>query len=382
MHVAIVGAGIAGLSTAWALTRAGHRVTLLEQAAQIPNPVGASGDQHRIIRRGYGEADGYAMLLTEAYEAWDRLWDDLGAQHYVETGVLNLCQRDGDEADVIRQGFDRLGIGYERLAPGPAAERFRFLDPDGFAYATVNREGGALLCQRIAASLVGWLRARGAVLRADTRVIGIDPARATLRTEAGDTVAADRLVVTGGGWTTKLLPALAPTLETRRTHVVYAEPPADLRDAWARAPVLLSVGGDAEAWGIPPVAGTGLKFGSGLMQHRADPDAGEPGDEARGRAILDLLAPPLARVADYGVAGVRACVYTFTRDDCFFSAQADRATVVSACSGHGYKFGAAVGLNVAQAVLDGDARRLERWLRAELASPAAAARATGDAYAV
>lgn len=361
-------------SPAWALTRAGHRVTLLEQASQIPNPVGASGDQHRIIRQGYGEADGYAMLLSEAYEAWDRLWADLGTSHYVETGVLSLCQREGDEADVIRRGFDRLGIGYERLAPGPAADRFPFLDPNGFAYATVNREGGALLCRKIAAGLVDWLTAHGATLRAGTRVTALDPERAALTTETGETIAADRLVVTGGGWTTKLVPDLAPVLETRRTHVVYAEPPPDLRDAWARAPVILSVGGDAEAWGIPPVAGTGLKFGSGLMQDRADPDAGEPNREAKGRAILDLLAPPFARVADYGVAGVRDCVYTFTKDESFFSAEVGRAIVVSACSGHGYKFGAAVGWNVAQAVTGGDARRLERWLRAELVQiPAARA---------
>jgi sarcosine oxidase len=40
--------------------------------------------------------------------------------------------------------------------------------------------------------------------------------------------------------------------------------------------------------------------------------------------------------------------------------------VVSACSGHGFKFGAAVGLRVAEAVSTGDHEHLRRWLRAEL----------------
>ncbi|UXN63766.1 FAD-dependent oxidoreductase [Phyllobacterium sp. A18/5-2] len=31
MKITIVGAGIAGLSTAWSLTKAGHSVTLIEQ---------------------------------------------------------------------------------------------------------------------------------------------------------------------------------------------------------------------------------------------------------------------------------------------------------------------------------------------------------------
>ena len=73
MKVIVVGAGIAGLSTAWSLTKAGHAVTLVEQGG-IPNPLSASGDHHRIIRRAYQAETGYGALITEAYEAWDELW--------------------------------------------------------------------------------------------------------------------------------------------------------------------------------------------------------------------------------------------------------------------------------------------------------------------
>ncbi|RUX44114.1 sarcosine oxidase, partial [Mesorhizobium sp. M4A.F.Ca.ET.050.02.1.1] len=44
-----------------------------------------------------------------------------------------------------------------------------------------------------------------------------------------------------------------------------------------------------------------------------------------------------------------------------------KCLVVSACSGHGYKFGAAVGRRVAKAVGDGDVGGLKKWLRAEVA---------------
>ena len=75
----------------------GHQVTLLEQGP-IPNPLAASGDHHRIIRRAYGKAAGYGRLISEAYEAWDEMWHDLGASHLDQRGFLCISREPGDEA--------------------------------------------------------------------------------------------------------------------------------------------------------------------------------------------------------------------------------------------------------------------------------------------
>ncbi len=371
MHVVIVGAGIGGLASAWALTRRGHRVTLLEQAAEIPNPAAASGDQHRIIRRGYGAADGYAALITEAFAAWDELWSDLGAQHYVETGILCVCQREGDEADDIRAGYDRIGLPYRSFHPDEAAARFAFLDPAAVRYAFETAEGGALLCQRIAAGLLEWLAARGADIRPGLRIAAIEPEQARAVAQDGTVIEGDRLLITAGAWTAQLAPRLAPTLRSLRTHVGYIEPPADLVEAWKTAPTILSVGGDSEAWAIPPVAGTGLKFGSGLLRYGADPDDVAAAGAQTEAALLRAFAPPLARIGEYRVRTMRGCAYTFTDDECFFSEMIGRTLIVSACSGHGYKFGAAVGRRVAAAIDGGDAGALRSWLRAETLPSAA-----------
>ena len=98
MKVIVVGAGISGLSTAWALAKQSAEVTLLEQG-EIPNPLSASGDQHRIIRRAYGGQGGYQRRIGAAYEAWDEMWADLGAKHLVDTGFLLLSQEPGDEGE-------------------------------------------------------------------------------------------------------------------------------------------------------------------------------------------------------------------------------------------------------------------------------------------
>ena len=62
LRIIVVGAGIAGLSTAWSLVKRGHEVTIVEQGP-IPNPLAASGDHHRIIRRAYGAAAGYGPRI-------------------------------------------------------------------------------------------------------------------------------------------------------------------------------------------------------------------------------------------------------------------------------------------------------------------------------
>jgi sarcosine oxidase len=368
MRVTIVGAGIAGLSTAWALTKRGHQVTVLEQGAAIPNPLAASGDEHRMIRRAYGSAAGYARLISEAYDAWDEMWADLGASYYAPVGVLCVSQRPGDEADQFRQGFDQSGTDYEHLEPGPAARRYPFLDPAALQYAFFTPEGGALYCQRIAAALVGWLRQRGAVLRTGARVERLDSANGAVELEGGERHAADQIVVAAGAWVLNLAPELAGTLQTYRTAVVYLDPPPDLTPAWATAPAILSIGGDTEGYALPPSDGTGLKFGAGVHKRITTDATGdrtpEPGE---GEAIRDLFAPPFARIAEYRVKSVVTCAYTFTADERFFAKIFGRVLVVSACSGHGYKFGAAVGRRAADAVESRDVPAFCGWLRAEAA---------------
>ncbi|MDN2564913.1 FAD-dependent oxidoreductase [Aquibium sp. A9E412] len=362
MQVTIVGGGIAGLCSAWALVAAGHGVTLIEQGP-IPNPLAASGDHHRIIRRAYAPDSGYGHAITEAFEAWDALWRDIGSVHYDPRGFMAVSRAPGDEAERYLEGMRAGGWPFERLDGAAAAARFAFLAPDSFRYAFVSPEGGALHCRRIAADLVAWLRQRGAEILDHTRVVAVDGAAGTVRLADGGQRGADRVLVTAGAWTTQLVPALAATLAPHRTAVVYLEPPADLVAAWATAPVILDVGGPTDGYIIPPSGGAGLKFGSGLHKEpTADADRDRAPRPGEGEAVRDLFAPPIARIGEYRVADVVTCAYTFTADERFFCAERGRALVVSACSGHGYKFGAAVGRRVARALDGGDTGALAAWL--------------------
>ncbi|WP_289034413.1 FAD-dependent oxidoreductase [uncultured Roseibium sp.] len=363
MNIIVVGAGISGLSTAWSLARKGVAVTLLEQGP-IPNPLSASGDQHRIIRRAYGGQGGYQRRMSEAFEAWDAMWDDLGEIHLVDTGYMLLSQVPGDEGEEYRDGLIAGGYAFEELSPAETAARYPFIDADTIRFGAVSPEGGVLLCQKIAAALRDWLRANGADVRENCKVTSLDAETGRVRLETGEELVGDKVVVTAGAWTLRLLPDLASSLTTYRTAVAYLTPPADLKTAWEQAPVILDVGGSVDGYVLPPVAGTGLKVGAGIHKYKCEPDTDRSAKAGEGERIRNYFAPPFARIEDYGVADVVTCAYTFTEDRHFFVREIGRTIAVSACSGHGYKFGAAVGQQIAGGLLSGDVDASRRWLEA------------------
>ena len=203
-------------------------------------------------------------------------------------------------------------------------------------------------------------------MRTQAEVVAIDADVGRVTLANGEVIEADRVVVAAGAWARALVPALRPVLQVYRTALAYVTPPADLVRAWATAPVILDIGGDADAYIVPPGGGGGLKFGTG--HHKVatdDPDADRVARAGEGEAIRRWFAPPLARIEEYAVGEIVTCAYTFTRDERFLALDEGRMLAVSACSGHGYKFGAAVGRRVADAVESGDLATLTSWLRAE-----------------
>jgi glycine/D-amino acid oxidase-like deaminating enzyme len=351
LRTIIIGGGIMGLCSAWALRRAGHQVVLYEQGA-IPNPLGSSCDQHRLIRYTYGDMTGYARMVALAYTAWQRLWDDLGRSHYHETGTLVIARERDDWVRQSRQGLADMAVPFEIWQPDEIAARLPFLDPDSPRYALYTPSGGVLFAERILADLADHLRARGAAVHTATPVRDLDPARATLRLADGRQDSADLLIVAAGPWTARLLSAMAPRITPSRQVAAYLEPPPEQLEAWRRAPAVLDQVEAAKGgfYAVPPVGGTALKVGDHGFSLRGQPDREREPTSEDIAAALAVARTRLVAFERYRIQGARTCFYSVAEAERFVVEPLERAWALAGFSGHGFKFGAVIGEMLATTV--------------------------------
>lgn len=375
MKVAVVGAGIMGLSAAWALARDGHDVSVFEQGP-IPNPRGSSVDEHRLIRHPYGAERGYTRMIRDAYTAWDLMWSDLGSRHYAPTGTLVLDRGDNWTAfttDVL----SAENIPFRRLDRDEFAAAFPLLTVEGLKGAFLLQTGGTLFAGDIVTDLARYLRGRGLNVAANTPVRDIDPERGRLVLASDSTVEADTVVIAAGPWTPRLLPVVKARVTPSRQVVVYLDPPAARAAHWQTHPMILDIDPSAGFYLVPPRLRTsgavsGLKIGDHSFTLSGDPDRDREatGDEAR--HLIAQVGLRLRDIGRYALREAKTCFYDVTADEHFVvEPLGARGWVLSGFSGHGFKFGSVIGLELAR-TLRGERTpaSLTAWAAGAVSDPA------------
>ena len=346
----IVGGGIAGLSTAWALARRGYAVELFEQGP-LPNPRASSYDEHRITRHAYGRMEGYAHLMPEAFRVWDSLWQAIGISHYEPCSAVYFMRRDNGWFDSVSRSLGAMGVGMEEIPLNQVEQRFPMVIPDGLLRVVSTGGAGMLFPVRILTDLVVLLGRLGVVFHTSTLVSEVDPDRGRV-TANGVTHSGDVVIVAAGAWADRLAPGLRGVGIPSRQAVLYLSPPPDLAEAWSKAPVMLDLREDGGGtYTLPPRRGTRLKVGDHVFSRTGDPD-GDRVATAQDLARLWPAARASYRGLDrYSVLEQKACFYTVTETEQFLVHPTGPAGwLVSACSGHGFKLGALIGELVGRAI--------------------------------
>ena len=347
--ILIVGAGIAGLATAWALTRRGYAVEIFEQGP-LPNPKGSSWDEHRITRHAYGEWEGYAALMPAAFALWDQLWKDIGAVHYDPCGATYFMRGDSPWYPATTRALTTMQIAFREVPLGRAAARYPMLNLETVTRIVETDGAGMLFPARIVTDLLVHLASRGVVFHAYSLVSEIDAERGTV-TANGKLFQGERVVAAAGAWNDRLVPSLKADAVPSRQAVMFLAPPPDLAHAWAEAGVMADIGEDSSCYMLPPRRGTRLKIGDHVFTRRGDADEDRTATDLDVQRLVRVLGLAIRDIERYTVLERKACFYTVTEHEQFIQRPVvARCWLISACSGHGFKLGMLTGEIAARAL--------------------------------
>ena len=326
-EVAVVGAGIMGSATAYALARQGRDVVLLDQF-RVGNNRGSSHGRSRIVRLAYPEVE-FVELAKEAFAGWRALEEESGQELLELNGLLELVE---SSAQSSADALGAAGAEYELLDADGAESRWPVGVPDGWT-VLFQPEAGIVRADLAHRAFVDGALAHGARLEEETRVDSLDELDAKV------------IVVTTGPWVGEFFPDL-PVRTTRETVAYFrregaALPAVAQLDPETRGHLIYSLHDPLH----------GLKAGVHHGGAAVGPD--EPGEPDP--AVVERVAEWIARTypeADPHPVGAETCMYTTTPDEHFILERRGKVVIGSACSGHGFKFAPAIGNRLAALAAD------------------------------
>jgi sarcosine oxidase len=372
--VVVVGLGAAGSAVLWQLARHGGGIRVVGiDRHHPPHALGSSHGESRITRLAVGEGLAYAPLVARSHELWRELESLTGEELMLETGGLLLGPPGGATRHHGREDFvartiavaRRRAIPHEVLGAAEMAARFPQLGLRGDEVGFLEPTAGLLHPERCVAAQLRLARERGARVRTGETVLAIEERAGgvELVTDRGR-IEAGQVVVAAGPWAGSLVGGVGRLAEVHRQTLHWFEPTEAAAYAPQRFPVFIWLHGETEEdyfYGFPMLPGSaGVKVASERYGVATDPETVDrevsttESAEMYRRHVAGRLrgvTPRSSRAA--------ACVYTVVPGSRFLVDRApgrERVTVVSACSGHGFKHSAALGEAVAERLLAGASR--------------------------
>ena len=318
-RVAVIGAGVMGLATGWALKRRGLEPVIYEQF-RVGTDRGSGHGRSRIFRLAY-EEDEFVRLAQESLGLWREIEAETGETLLELNGLVEVV-RALEESTALT--LERCGVVWERLDRDEAERRFPIHIPEE-SFAVVQPEAGIVRADKALSVF-----ARGLDVRENTKA------------HPGE-VEADAVVVTAGSWVNELLDEPLDVKVTRET-LCYFRPDSGGRPI----PSVVSFKPDGHTHDLYSLADPkhGLKAGVHHAGTEADPNVpGEPEPELIER--ITAWARRTYRLADPDPVAAETCIYTTTPDQSFVLERRGRVVIGSPCSGHGFKFAPAIGTRLA-----------------------------------
>ncbi|WIE79474.1 FAD-dependent oxidoreductase [Curtobacterium sp. MCSS17_016] len=340
--VVVIGAGVVGAATAYALTARGERVLLVEQHAR-GHHLGSSHGATRIFRQGYADPE-YVALTTRALALWEVLEAAAGEELIVRTGAVDHGRP--EVVDAIAAALADADIPHESLTPEQAAARWPGIAFEG--HVLTHPSAGRIRSDRTIEVFLTLAEATGlADLRFDTRVTGLEDHGddVTVTLSDGSAVRTASVVAAVGSWAPTLVGELlagrgAGLPAIRVTQEQPAHFPSHLPDAAWPSFVHWADGDDVYGLLTP---GEGVKVGFHGTGPVVDPDHRDfvpvPAEAERLQAYVARYVPGVDATKPTFIS----CLYDNSPDEDFVIDRVGPLTVATGFSGHGFKFAPLLG---------------------------------------
>ncbi|MDP8957331.1 MAG: FAD-dependent oxidoreductase [Actinomycetota bacterium] len=333
---AVVGAGVMGAATAWALSKRGADVVLFEQF-EMGHRRGSSHGRSRVFRFSYEDAM-YVRMAMDSVPLWREIESESGAPLLTILGSLDF----GGDLTPNIHALQQCGASLEVIEPDEATARFPTITLRGERRALFQEDAGIVFADVAVRAFLEAGRRRGVEILEGTAVLEITPGhdKAVIQTER-DAFPVRRAVVTAGAWVRPLLAGTridVPVVPTRETVAYFAH------EDEMSLPILVDRGSPF-VYALPD-PGHGIKAGA----HHTGPPTDPNGNGTVSADIVDLLTDWVGR--HYPGAEPRpweaeTCLYTNTANERFILERHGAVVVGSPCSGHGFKFAPLIGERLA-----------------------------------
>ncbi len=347
-RIIIVGAGIIGLSTAYALLAQGKRnIAVLEQEA-VDHRRSSSHGTSRLLRFEYGPDVLYSNMVRLSLKRWRRLERVARNTLYTSAGLLVLGNEDDNVTQSSYHIARELGLPTERLSKEDCRLRFPQFDTQPFDMITFNHEAGILHASTCLHTLRDMVLDLGGEIYESCRVTRLThdsqlrPVR--LHLSSGTELSADRVVLATGAWVHRLLADLRLPVRLTRQYLLYFASLSSSLFGAGTFPAFIS----QDLYGFPIHKGSNgwLQAASHKFGVSVEPDEISPPDRrviAQTTRQLQELLPPLSHAE---LTHIDSRIYDVTPDEDFildYLPYDDRIIYAAGLSGHGFKFGVLLG---------------------------------------
>ena len=350
-----------GAAAGWQLAARGVHVVCFDRHSP-PHAFGSTHGESRITRTAYFEGPWYVPLLQETFPLWRELEAASGAELLTVTGALMIGPPSAEAVTGALAAAADLGLDVRLLKADEIRKAYPGHIVGNRDVAVLDAQAGFLRPEAAVTAMIGRVEAFGGEIRREVVVSAVNPhpdGVEVVTAEAREKF--DAVVIAAGPWMHELVDWLPLTVERQVMAWFAIDQKVETALTPGKFPVFIRQSHDTgDVYGFPTLDGVSLK----IARHH-EGDATDPHHVQR--EVSDKELDPLrhyVRTRLHGVTQrvVRAvtCMYTNTPDGHFaigLHPEDSRVVVLSACSGHGFKFAPVIGAIAADLACDGETRR-------------------------